>query len=361
MNDASLVVFGTGSLAHATCDALATLSPEPVDVVVVGRDREKAGAVCYLAGTRAALSGTGVTFRPAVADSEVDFADVLAGTRPAGVYVCASHQSPWERVTAPSAWTDLLAHAGFGLALPLHADLAARAGRAIATHAPGAWLVNACFPDAVNPVLAAMDIPVLCGIGNVGVLAASLQAALGLPDQSRLRLLAHHIHLHAPHAPADEARAWLDDAPRTDVTALLATQRATDRRQLNRVTGLTAGLILSALLTGATTDTHAPGPNGLPGGYPVRLAAGRVSLRLPPGVDEAEAVEFNEIAARRDGVRVEDGKVHFEPTVGSALPRAASGLDGFGAAELPGVCRELLALRAELRKQPHDPAHPKGL
>lgn len=365
MSGASLVVFGTGSLAHATCDALATVSPEPMDVIVVGRGREKAAAVCYLAGIRAALSGTGVTFRPAVAGIEAELTDVLAAVladaRPEGVYVCASHQSPWERVTAPSAWTDLLAHAGFGLALPLHADLAARAGRSIAKHAPWAWLVNACFPDAVNPVLAAMDLPVLCGIGNVGVLAASLQAALGLPGQSRLRLLAHHAHLHAPHDPADEARAWLDDAPLPDVTALLATQRATDRQQLNRVTGLTAGLVLSALLTGTPTDTHVPGPNGLPGGYPVRLATGRVSLRLPAGVDEAEAVDVNQVAARRDGVLVEDGKVHFEPTVGSALPRAVSGLDGFGAAELPGVCRDLLALRAELRKQPHDPAHPKGL
>jgi len=361
MSGGSLVVFGTGSLAHATCDALATVSAEPINVVVVGRGREKAAAVCYLAGTRAALSGTGVTFRPAVADSAARLADVLADARPSGVFACASHQSPWERVTAPSAWTDLLARAGFGLALPLHADLVAMAGRLIATHAPGAWLVNACFPDAVNPVLAALDVPVLCGIGNVGILAASLQAALGLPDQSRLRLLAHHAHLHEPHDPADEARAWLDGTPLPDVTSLVATQRATDRVLLNRVTGITAALILSALLTGATTDTHAPGPNGLPGGYPVRLAAGRVSLRLPAGIGETEAVEFNKRAARRDGVRVDDDKVHFEPTVGSALPRAVSGLDGFGAAELPGVCRELLALRAELRKQPHDPAHPKGL
>jgi hypothetical protein len=360
MSGASLVVFGTGSLAHATCDALATVSPEPINVAVVGRNRGKADAVCYLAGTRSALSGTGVTFHPVVADSDARLADVLAGARPAGVFVCASHQSPWERVTAPSAWTDLLARAGFGLALPLHADLAARAGRLIATHAPGAWLVNACFPDAVNPVLAALDIPVLCGIGNVGVLAASLQAALGLPDQSRLRLLAHHVHLHPPHDAADEARAWLDGAPLPDVTSLLAAQRATDRTLLNRVTGLTAALVLSTLLTGAATDTHAPGPNGLPGGYPVRLAAGRVSLRLPAGVDETEAVRFNMVAARRDGVRVEDGKVHFEPAVVSALPQAA-GLDSFGVAELTGVCRELLALRAELRKQPHDSLQTKGL
>ena len=359
MTGASLVVLGTGSLTHATCDALATVSPEPVDVTVVGRDHAKVAAVCYLAGTRAALGGTGVTFRPVVSDSDTRLAEVLAGTRPTGVFLCVSHQSPWERTTAPSAWTDLLARAGFGLALPLHADLAARAGRLVAAHAPGAWLVNAAYPDAVNPVLAALDIPVLCGIGNVGILAASLQAALGLPDQSRLALLAHHAHLHPPGDHADEARAWLDGTPLPDVTALLAAQRATDRAMLNRVTGLTAALVLSAVLTGATTDTHVPGPNGLPGGYPVRLAAGRVTLRLPAGVGEADAVAFNTWAARHDGVRVEDGKIHFEPAVLAALPRALAGWDGAGAAELSGMCRELLALRAELRRQPHDPAQTK--
>ncbi|HEV7652803.1 MAG TPA: hypothetical protein VGP26_32000 [Actinophytocola sp.] len=368
MSGASLVVLGSGSLAHATCDALATVSPEPVDVTVVGRSHAKAAAVCYLAGTRAALGGTGVTFRPVAAVIGAPLADVLAGTRPTGVFVCASRQSPWERTTAPSAWTNLLARAGFGLALPLHADLAAEAGRLVAAHSPGSWLVNACFPDAVNPVLAALGLPVLCGVGNVGTLAASLQAALGLPDQSRLRLLAHHTHLHAPHDPADEARAWLDGTPLPDVTGLLAAQRATDRAQLNRVTGHTAALVLAALLTGATLDTHVPGPNGLPGGYPVRLAGARVSPRLPGAMGEAEAVAFNTWAGRHDGVRVEGGKVHLEPAVVAALPPAAPRLgsfDGFGsfdAAELPAVCRDLLALRAELRTLPPEPnpAQTKG-
>lgn len=356
MSGASLVVLGTGSLAHATCDALATVSPEPINVTVAGRNRGKAEAVCYLAGTRAALAGSGVTFQPVSSDVDAGLGDVLAGTRPAGVLVCASHQSPWERIAAPSAWTDLLTRAGFGLALPLHADLAARTGRLLATRAPGAWLVNACFPDAVNPVLAALDIPVLCGVGNVGIAAASLQAALGLPDQSRLHVLAHHAQLHAK---ADEARAWLDGTPLPDVTALLAAQRAIDGSLLNRVTGLTAALVLSALLTGATTDTHVPGPNGLPGGYPVRLAGGQVSLRLPAAISEPEAISFNQRAARPDGVRVEHGKIHFETAAG--LPAAVAGLTDFDAAELTVVCQELLALRAELRKQPHNPPRTKEL
>jgi hypothetical protein len=32
MSGAPIVVLGAGSLAHATCDALATVSPEPINV-----------------------------------------------------------------------------------------------------------------------------------------------------------------------------------------------------------------------------------------------------------------------------------------------------------------------------------------
>jgi len=58
-------------------------------------------------------------------------------------------------------------------------------------------------------------------------------------------------------------------------------------------------------LTGADVATHVPGPNGLPGGYPVRVHGGKVSLRLPSGLSEAEAVARNEQSATRDGVRAD--------------------------------------------------------
>ncbi len=216
MSGASLVVLGTGSLAHATCDALAAVSPEPVEVTVVGRDQAKAAAACYLAGTRAALHGTGMTFRPA--------ARSRARGRPRRhpPRGCLRVRVPPVAVGAdelrrPPGRTCSRAPGSASRCRCTPTSLPRRAGL-VAAHSPGAWLVNACFPDAVNPVLAALGIPVLCGIGNVGTLAASAQAALGLPDQRRLRLLAHHTHLHAPHDPADEARAWLDGSPLPDVT-----------------------------------------------------------------------------------------------------------------------------------------------
>ena len=63
-----------------------------------------------------------------------------------------------------------------------------------------------------------------------------------------------------------------------------------------------------------TRRTHVcvPGPNGLPGAYPIRLGEEGAELVLP-GISLEEAVEINEAGARNDGIeRVkDDGTVVF--------------------------------------------------
>ncbi|MDP4501992.1 Rossmann-fold NAD(P)-binding domain-containing protein [Nonomuraea turcica] len=349
---ASLVVIGTGGLARAITYALAVIPQAPIRVSVVGRDPARAAEICYVSSARAATSGTAAEFRPVTVDLTCADAltDALAAAAPAGVVLAASSQSPWESRTSPSEWTALVQRAGFGLTLPFQADSALRVGRALAATGRDSWFVNACFPDAVNPVLSAAGVPVLCGIGNAGLLAASLQAALGLPDQRELCVLAHHVHLYTPPSPADEALAWQGDQPLTQVSALLAAQRAAGRAELNHVTGLTAARLLSGLLAGAEIDTNLPGPLGLPGGYPVRLARGRLDLRLPPGMDRSEAVAFNQRAALRDGVVVDGERLTFGPAAREELARLAPEIaDGFPVADLAHAGDVLGRLRDRLR------------
>jgi hypothetical protein len=56
---------------------------------------------------------------------------------------------------------------------------------------------------------------------------------------------------------------------------------------------------------------HAPGPNGLPGGYPIRLSAQGVEVFLPEGLTLEEAIRINNEAQVFDGVEriEEDGTV----------------------------------------------------
>lgn len=392
----TLVVVGTGRLARAVCyslSAMAHLLPPAQRVVVVGRRPGPAEELCYVASARAAASsgaaafaqvggsggvaggaaasgasggvvgagtavvGAGVRFEPVVVDvaDGAAVADVLGAAAPEGVLLCASTQSPWERLSAPSAWTALVGQARFGVTLPFQAEQALRV--ASATPA-GAWFVNACFPDAVNPLLAELGVPVLCGAGNVGLLAASAQAALGLPDQRRLRLVAHHLHLHPPAGTDGDALAWLDDEP-LDSTPLLAGLRAAARDELNHVTGHTTAMLLAALLTGAELHTSLPGPLGLPGGYPVTVnpasGGGRVWLRLPAGITRDEAVAHNQRWALADGAVVDGGRVRFGDAARAELARVAPDLaDGFAATDLPAVAARMHQLRDELRDQPGD-------
>ncbi|MBI0293383.1 hypothetical protein JBE04_02470 [Streptomyces sp. PRKS01-29] len=354
-----VVVFGAGSLGRALCCSLAAPGSGPLRVTVVGRSAERAGQVAYLAGVRARLSGAPVVFEAERADlgpapSGADaLARLLDRTSPTLVVICASRFSPWERTRRPSAWTDLVASGGFGLALPLQADLAVRVSSAVARARPDARVVNACFPDAVNPVLAALGLPVLCGVGNAGLVHASLQHALGISAPERLKVLAHHVHLHAPSGPEDEALAWLDDAPVPDVSAALSQQRGMDRELLNLVTGHAAARLVTALADGSEWNTSVPGPWGLPGGYPVRVHDGGLTLDLPPGFARERAVAWNRRVGRPDGVDVRDGEVVFVGRAREALRSVSARIaEGFPVADLDRACEELEAVRNLLRAAP---------
>ncbi|MFL6129163.1 MAG: hypothetical protein ACJ73E_08850 [Mycobacteriales bacterium] len=345
------MVVGSGSLARSVCFSLAMTSTAPLAVTVLARSAARAAEVGYVAGTAARLTGRPVTVAAAAVDLRSgELADALAELGPAAVLVLASAHSPWERRTRPSAWTELLDRAGFGVTLPLQAAVAAEVGRAVAAACPAALLLNGCFPDAVNPLLTALGIPVHCGIGNAAILAASLQAGLALPDQRDLAVLAHHVHLHEPEDPDDEALAWVGGTPVEKVGALLAAQRATDPQVVNQVTGLTAALLLRGVLAGTEVPAVLPGPLGLPGGYPVLVRGAALSLRLPPGVDRAAAVAWNQRMAERDGVRVEADRVAFAPAAAEALaPYLPELAAGFAVRDTPAVTETLLALRTRLR------------
>lgn len=339
LSKTTLVLIGTGGLARGIAYALATTTT-PLDLVIAGRSLDRTAELAYVTATRAALSGTSMTVRAITMDlAGDDLARSLSALDPAGVVLAASTQSPWEHTLAPSAWTAFVREAGFGVTLPFQAEFALRVGRALNAACPRAWFVNACFPDAVNPVLDAHGVPVLCGIGNVSLLAASLRSALGLAPADRLAVLAHHAHLHAQ---PEEARAWLEGEEVAEVGKALAAQRAATRSELNHITGLAAARFLTGLLTGAVQHTSLPGPFGLPGGYPVRAAGTHLELDLPAGLSLEEAVAFNQRSAERDGVVVEDGTVRF----------TTPSLPDFAVHELNRVRTELDQLRTRLRDRP---------
>jgi hypothetical protein len=346
-----VVVVGSGSFARSVCYSIATEFSGPAKVIILARDAVKAAEVAFVAAARAAVSARPVEFDHRVADltDRAELAAELEESAPDLLVQCASYQSPWERVGAPSAWTELLRTAGFGITLPLQATPLLDVVETVHKVAPDCQVINACFPDAVNPVLAASGYPILCGVGNISTISAAAAVSLGRPEQHEIHLLAHHLHLHAPSDAADEARIWFGGIERDDVGELLTGMRAIDRAELNRIGGHAAAELLDALVTGAAVDTHVPAPLGLPGGYPVRVRDGRVELRLPEGVDAVTAVAWNQRMTALDGVHVDGDRVRLPDAVGEHAPDLA---DGFPVAGLRDACTRLLELRDRLRTQP---------
>lgn len=262
------------------------------------------------------------------------------------VVCCASAQSPYENLAQPSAWTRLIEEAGFGVTLPLQTTVVARVARALAEVSPHTLLINGCFPDAVNPLLASLGLPVWCGIGNVATIAACLQEALDLPDQRALAVLGHHAHLSS----LDEVLVWRNGSPLSDVSELLRAARALPRRELNAIAGQAAARLLADLANGSDVATSLPGPLGLPGGYPVRIANGAIALNLPAGLSRTQAVEWNTEAGRRDGIEVRDGQVSYTPKAIAALePHLPEIANGWPAYALEEVTDQFCALRKRLR------------
>lgn len=355
--DSNILIVGSGSLARAISYSLALLMDRPHRVLLCARSREQLNEIIYVSRAQAASVQSPVKFDSVEFDAgSGDAGRLLSSLQPDVIVNCASYYFPWDWIHRPSAWTRLLRSAGLGFTLPLQAPFAIKFAKAVAAHSRPVLFINGCYPDAVNPLLRALGLPVFCGIGNIALIAASLRASLALAPQQRLQVMAHHLHLHAPKPGAEEAQAWVDGQRCENVTSLLEGQRASSGLEVNKAIGSTAAVFLRDVVDGRAVETHAPGPFGLPGGYPVRVAGARMQLNLPAEVSESEAIAWNERIALADGVRVQsNGNVEFgEQTklaLNQYLPRIA---DGFHASEIEKVTQSMLELRERLA-----PEHPQ--
>jgi len=225
-----------------------------------------------------------------------------------------------------------LAPAGFGPWLPVHLTLTWRLMQAVRAAGVRVHVVNASYPDVVNPVLARAGLAPTVGIGNVDLMVPAIREAaadlLGLPSHRLSCLLvAHHAHVFPLFGEGRMLTPYFLRvlAGGRDLTAKLPPGRLFRRvaelhgiptdRSLARPTAASGRKTVLALLNGTEELTHAAGPLGLPGGYPVRLGADGPRLALPRGLTRTAAVRLNERAMVHDGIAGlgPDGTVRFAP------------------------------------------------
>jgi hypothetical protein len=178
-----------------------------------------------------------------------------------------------------------------------------------------------------------------------------------LPD-GPLRVLAHYQCL-APWRQAPDARKGAP-APRVFIgdTEIADPFEAFSHCQLTpepaiEISGASGVTLMLAFAANKVWHGHVPGPNGLPGGYPVKLEGGTLRLDLPSSVTEKEAIDWNEAFEARKGLTVKDGHVHYHGRLKQLLvEEGADCANGFALKDLEAVCAHLLDLRERLSATP---------
>ncbi|MGC1783485.1 MAG: hypothetical protein WA708_13265 [Acidobacteriaceae bacterium] len=180
-------------------------------------------------------------------------------------------------------------------------------------------VINCSYPDVTNPILACEGLAPTCGIGNVANVALRFRQFLPGAVNGDLRVIGHHSQLGYSLAgePADITTpvplVYLDGR-KLEARELLLKPGLQGGRTQNYLAAATIRPILEGLLDPeCAMETHAPGIDSLPGGYPVRFSGQKISLNLPESLSREEAIAFNTLSAAGDGVDhiAEDGTLFY--------------------------------------------------
>lgn len=358
---ADVVFFGTGEFAARALFDLAASTAQPLAVRVVGRDEARLAWLRTAANARAVVFGRPLQVATQVCPQfdDASIARVLEAARPRVVFQAASLQTASVLRGSDDAWSQLVQQGGLSATAPFQAVLSLRIARAVQQRLPGTAFVNACFPDVANPLLVAAGASVLCGVGNIGILANAFAGARQVREGGRLRVLAHYQQLGTwrqlpPQRSGSAPRVWLDGTEVADVFATFADVMLSPQVAFD-ISGATGVPLLVALATGQPWRGHVPGPLGLPGGYPVALdAQGRLQLDLPAGILADEARRWNSAFEERSGLTVgDDGRARYhgrlQELLGAHDPQLAQ---GFACVEVEAVAARLATLRERLQTRP---------
>jgi hypothetical protein len=354
-----IVVFGTGSFAgRIVCDIAATAA-RPVTIVIAGRNLERLNWLALAANARAVLFDRPARFVARPIDlTAPDATEALLGELQPSVVVQAASSQPASVISAQdNAWSRLVDEGGLSATAVFQTRLSARVARAIAGTRPSCRFINCCFPDVVNPILAAGGLSVDCGIGNVAILANAFAGWLGIPEPGRVKVVAPYQSITPWRRPSEtrsgrSARVWIDEAEVADVYGTFAGVKITAEPAIE-ISGASGVPLMLAMAAGSEWRGHVPGPNGLPGGYPVVFRDGRLELDLPPAIGRDEAVRWNARFEEENGLVVgPDGRARYTGLLYERLRQASPSLaEGFAVGELEEAHEAMATLRQRLTAQ----------
>jgi hypothetical protein len=351
-----LLLISLGKLTGAVLEAAAR-DGRFGSIVVAGRHPEYGRAKVNHARIGAALEGRYPTIDFLPFDfNEPGAATTLARLSPDVAFAAPSLMPWWKVAESKNPKAKEMPMAGW---LACHLAPMQKLASVWAESGLACPWVGAAYPDVVNAILALSGPAPTVGCGNIAESIPKIRfaasAATGAPPgEIEVRLVAGHALEYRLYVDAKSSRLppYLLQARwrGRDITA--EAERGLSEPMPIRYdldfnllrASATVGL-LAALAGGGELATHAPAPNGLMGGYPIRASQGRVTLDLPPEWSLDRALEVNRRALSWDGVAGvdPDGTVHLtELTAGMLRTLLGRPIDRLKPEEAPTHAAELL-------------------
>jgi hypothetical protein len=239
-------------------------------------------------------------------------------------------QTWWLPDLLPPEQAARIKSAGFGVWLPVHLTLTLKLMEALRDLDYTGITLTAPFPDVVNCILGRLQLAPTCGVGNLDEIVPKIRLLaaerLEVPvDEVQVLMVAHHAL--QPVAFGEKSEQMPPFFLRVEHDGQDVTEKVRAEDLLLGAYPIPPGPVIHFLTAGCTLRlikafvseeevlAHVPGPQGLPGGYPVIVS--REGFRIAPikGLTLEDAVSINENSHRFDGIeRIEaDGTVVFCP------------------------------------------------
>ncbi|MFQ5742293.1 MAG: hypothetical protein ACE5HV_01760 [Acidobacteriota bacterium] len=343
----TLMLIGLGHLGGAVLDLLA--GDKTVGRIVgCSRNRPRGAARCNVARLGALAQGRTprIDFLSLDLNDSHAIVETIQRVAPDIILNTASLQTWWLLDLLPAEPATALRKAGFGVWLPVHLTLTLKLMQAVRKSGYDGVTLTASYPDVINCILGRIGLAPTCGVGNLDEIVPKLRllAAERLEVSAAevaVLMVAHHalerVVFRGSEAPAGEIppyflRLLLKGEDVTEEIAaeglLLTPYPLPSGPGWSHLTACSAVRLVRALLADRPSLLHAPGPGGLPGGYPVLVAGGEVRPAPLEGLSLGAAIDINERSHIFDGIEriAEDGTAVFAPA-SAAIMRSELGYD----------------------------------
>lgn len=321
-----IMLVGVGELGGIVLEYLCRI-PGIADIVTADTNADWG-----LRKTNSAIEGASyMGLYPSIQFQPIDLlniektAELIKKINPTIIYNATTLQSWWVVNELPPDVNAKLYRdkCALGPWIAMHLALLSKLMKAVKMSGTNPYVINASYPDVTHPSLGRVGLAPTVGIGNIDLIISYIKKTaselLNVPMRNiGVELIAHHYHayywcrsagmgLDAPfylrvYAGYEDVTDKLGDIKKFITELPKRCMRPSGRHGQFVVAASSMNNIL-AVLNDTHEITHAPGPQGLEGGYPVRLSRSGAEVVLPKGVTLEQARGINLKCQEYDGVK----------------------------------------------------------